>query len=117
MRGRNFFGPLASASAGPLAPLGSMAAEHSSAPHTVPGLPILRSNDLVNWEFVAYAMDKLDLDGFQFRWPPCQPVADHVEGRLALFRTAGQSDAYAADVGQAQDRHAPAGARALSVQR
>jgi len=29
--------------------------------HTMPGLPILRSKDLVNWEFVAYAMDKLDL--------------------------------------------------------
>jgi xylan 1,4-beta-xylosidase len=29
--------------------------------HTMPGLPILRSRDLVNWEFIAYAMDKLDL--------------------------------------------------------
>ncbi|MEO7688467.1 MAG: family 43 glycosylhydrolase [Sphingomonas sp.] len=29
--------------------------------HTMPGLPILRSKDLVNWEFVAYALDKLDL--------------------------------------------------------
>ncbi|MEO7187897.1 MAG: glycoside hydrolase 43 family protein [Sphingomicrobium sp.] len=29
--------------------------------HTMPGLPILRSKDLVNWEFVAYAQDKLDL--------------------------------------------------------
>jgi beta-xylosidase len=29
--------------------------------HTMPGLPILRSQDLVNWEFVAYAVDKLDL--------------------------------------------------------
>ena len=29
--------------------------------HAMPGLPILRSKDLVNWEFVAYAMDKLDL--------------------------------------------------------
>lgn len=34
--------------------------------HTMPGLPILRSRDLINWEFVAYAMDKLDL-GPQFR--------------------------------------------------
>ena len=34
--------------------------------HTMPGLPILRSRDLVNWEFVAYALDKLDL-GPQFR--------------------------------------------------
>ncbi len=29
--------------------------------HSMPGLPILRSRDLVNWEFVTYAMDKLDL--------------------------------------------------------
>ena len=29
--------------------------------HSMPGLPILRSRDLVNWEFVAYALDKLDL--------------------------------------------------------
>jgi beta-xylosidase len=29
--------------------------------HTMPGLQILRSKDLVNWEFVAYALDKLDL--------------------------------------------------------
>lgn len=34
--------------------------------HTMPGLPILRSRDLVNWQFVAYAMDKLDL-GPSFR--------------------------------------------------
>jgi xylan 1,4-beta-xylosidase len=29
--------------------------------HTMPGLPILRTRDLVNWEFIAYAMDQLDL--------------------------------------------------------
>jgi len=29
--------------------------------HSMPGLPILHSRDLVNWDFVAYAMDKLDL--------------------------------------------------------
>jgi beta-xylosidase len=34
--------------------------------HTMPGLPILRSRDLVNWEFMGYAMEKLDL-GPQFR--------------------------------------------------
>jgi xylan 1,4-beta-xylosidase len=28
--------------------------------HAMPGLPILRSKDLVNWEFVSYASDKLD---------------------------------------------------------
>jgi xylan 1,4-beta-xylosidase len=28
--------------------------------HAMPGLPILRSRDLVNWEFLGYAVDKLD---------------------------------------------------------
>ncbi len=29
--------------------------------HTMPGLPILHSKDLVNWEFLCYAFDRLDL--------------------------------------------------------
>ncbi len=29
--------------------------------HAMPGLPVLRSKDLVNWEFLSYAVDKLDL--------------------------------------------------------
>jgi beta-xylosidase len=29
--------------------------------HAMPGLPILHSRDLVNWDFVAYALDTLDL--------------------------------------------------------
>jgi len=29
--------------------------------HAMPGLPILHSKDLVNWEFLGYALDKLDL--------------------------------------------------------
>jgi beta-xylosidase len=29
--------------------------------HSMPGLPVLHSKDLVNWEFVSYAADKLDL--------------------------------------------------------
>lgn len=50
--------------------------------HAMPGLPILHSRDLVNWEFLAYAADKLDLgpayrleDGRdiygQGFWAPC----------------------------------------------
>lgn len=50
--------------------------------HSMPGLPILHSRDLVNWRFVAYASKKLDL-GPSFRleegkneygrgiWAPC----------------------------------------------
>jgi beta-xylosidase len=34
--------------------------------HTMPGLPILHSKDLVNWELLGYALDKLDL-GPEFR--------------------------------------------------
>lgn len=29
--------------------------------HSMPGLPILDSRDLVNWSFLAYASDRLDL--------------------------------------------------------
>ena len=29
--------------------------------HSMPGLPILHSRDLVNWNFVGYAVDRLDL--------------------------------------------------------
>ena len=50
--------------------------------HSMPGLPVLRSRDLVNWTFVSYAVDRLDL-GPSFRledgkneygrgiWAPC----------------------------------------------
>src|ERR1700733_12607014 len=34
--------------------------------HTMPGLPILHSKDLVNWELLGYAFDRLDL-GPDFR--------------------------------------------------
>jgi beta-xylosidase len=34
--------------------------------HSMPGLPVLRSKDLVNWEFLGYAMQSLDL-GPEFR--------------------------------------------------
>ena len=34
--------------------------------HAMPGLPVLRSTDLVNWEFMSYATPKLDF-GPQFR--------------------------------------------------
>lgn len=50
--------------------------------HTMPGLPVLHSKDLVNWELLTYAFDRLDL-GPAFRlennqeiygqgiWAPC----------------------------------------------
>ena len=34
--------------------------------HAMPGLPVLHSRDLVNWELMSYALDKLDL-GPKFR--------------------------------------------------
>lgn len=34
--------------------------------HTMPGLPILHSKDLINWELLGYALDRLDL-GPEFR--------------------------------------------------
>lgn len=41
--------------------------------HSMPGLPILHSRDLVNWEFIGYAMDRLDL-GPEFRLEDGQNV-------------------------------------------
>ena len=50
--------------------------------HSMPGLPVLHSRDLVNWTFLSYAMERLDL-GPSFRleegkseygrgiWAPC----------------------------------------------
>src|SRR5512138_2995293 len=34
--------------------------------HAMPGLPVLHSRDLVNWELMSYALDRLDL-GPEFR--------------------------------------------------
>lgn len=50
--------------------------------HTMPGLPILHSRDMVNWELISYAIDRLDLgpemrmeNGRDFYgqgiWAPC----------------------------------------------
>src|SRR5215831_18100428 len=38
----------------------------STTMHMMPGLPILHSSDLVNWRFISYAFDRLDL-GPDFR--------------------------------------------------
>jgi beta-xylosidase len=50
--------------------------------HAMPGLPVLHSKDLVNWTFLSYACERLDL-GPEFRleggkeiygqgiWAPC----------------------------------------------
>ena len=34
----------------------------SSSFTSMPGIPIMHSKDLVNWELIGYAYDKLDLD-------------------------------------------------------
>ncbi len=46
----------------------------SSSFATMPGLPLLKSKDLVNWEFVTYIFDKLDL-GPDF----------HLEGKKGVY--------------------------------
>lgn len=46
----------------------------ASSMHAMPGLPLLRSKDLVNWEFVTYVFDKLDL-GPEF----------HLEGDKGIY--------------------------------
>ena len=46
----------------------------ASSMHSMPGLPLLKSKDLVNWEFVTYVFDKLDL-GPEF----------HLEGNKGIY--------------------------------
>lgn len=61
--------------------------------HAMPGLPVLRSRDLVNWEHRSYAFERLDLgpdlrleDGLeaygQGIWAPC---LRHHNGRFYIF--------------------------------
>ncbi|WP_224702678.1 glycoside hydrolase family 43 protein [Devosia aquimaris] len=60
--------------------------------HTMPGLPVLHSTDLVNWTLLGYALDQLDL-GPEFRleggeiygqgiWAPCIRYRD---GKFYIF--------------------------------
>lgn len=61
--------------------------------HTMPGLPVLHSKDLVNWEFLTYAVNRLDL-GPEYRlqngrdiygqgiWAPC---FRYHNGRFYIF--------------------------------
>jgi beta-xylosidase len=60
--------------------------------HTMPGLPVLHSRDLVNWKLLGYAVDKLDL-GPTYRleggeiygqgiWAPC---FRHHDGTFHIF--------------------------------
>lgn len=46
----------------------------ASSMHSMPGLPLLRSKDLVNWEFVTYIFERLDL-GPEF----------HLEGNRGIY--------------------------------
>ena len=46
----------------------------ASSMHAMPGLPLLRSKDLVNWDFVTYVFDELDL-GPEF----------HLEGKKGVY--------------------------------
>lgn len=46
----------------------------ASSMHAMPGLPLLRSKDLVNWEFVTYVFNKLDM-GPEF----------HLEGKKGVY--------------------------------
>src|SRR5690606_15044929 len=61
--------------------------------HAVPGLPLLRSRDLVNWEFVSYAMPAFP-PGPEYRLEQGQdlygqgiwaPVLRHHAGRFHIF--------------------------------
>ncbi|GGD08253.1 glycoside hydrolase 43 family protein [Aquisalinus flavus] len=61
--------------------------------HSMPGLPVLHSTDLVNWEFLSYAMDRLDLgpafrlegDGEEYGQGLWAPTFRHYDGTFYIF--------------------------------
>ena len=58
--------------------------------HTFPGLPVLHSRDLVNWELLSYACEKLDL-GPEFRLENGQSVYGQGIWARAFAITTGRS--------------------------
>ncbi len=60
--------------------------------HSMPGLPILHSRDLVNWNFVGYAVDRVDL-GPAYRLEVGKQIYSmvRVSGRLAFAITTARS--------------------------
>ena len=80
--------------------------------HTMPGLPILHSRDLVNWELISYAIDRLDLgpemrleNGRDFYgqgiWAPC---FRYYEGTFYIFSNV---NGHGTQVFTATDPHGP----------
>jgi len=61
--------------------------------HSMPGLPVLHSKDLVNWEFLSYAMDRLDLSpafrledgGQEYGRGLWAPTFRHRDGTFYIF--------------------------------
>ncbi len=87
--------------------------------HTMPGLPVLHSKDLVNWELLSYASPQLDL-GPEFRleggeiygqgfWAPCIRYHD---GTFYIFSNVNR---HGTQVFMAQDPRGPWEHRAMDV--
>ena len=55
----------------------------STTMHSVPGLPVLHSKDLVNWELLSYALTEFDL-GEEFRLEQGKNHTDKEFGLLAF---------------------------------
>ena len=58
--------------------------------HSMPGLPILHSRDLVNWSFLAYASDRLDL-GPAYRLEDGEQIVVRASGLQVFATTTGPS--------------------------
>lgn len=80
--------------------------------HTMPGLPVLHSKDLVNWELLTYAFDRLNLgpafrmeDGMdvygQGIWAPC--IRHHKD----TFYIFSNVNGYGTQIFTAADPHGP----------
>lgn len=57
--------------------------------HTVPGLVILHSRDLVNWENISYCFDRFDFDDDAFSLKNGKEIYGQGYGRLVSATTTG----------------------------
>ena len=65
----------------------------------MPGLPVLHSRDLVNWEFMSYALDRLDL-GPEFRLEGGKEIYGRASGRRVSAITTARFTSSATSTGR-----------------
>jgi hypothetical protein len=81
--------------------------------HSMPGLPILHSRDLVNWHFVGYAVDRLDLGPApRIGWTTAKRSMARIFGHRAFATTTARSTSSAMSTDRRRRYFAPLTPRA-----